>query len=53
MIFTLVSSFSPDLAPDLAGILFVTVLVGGAGSIFGSALHRTCAATMISPRSIL
>jgi len=38
MIFTLVSSFSPDLAPDLAGILFVTVLVGGAGSIFGSAL---------------
>ena len=38
MIFTLVSSFSPDLAPDLAGILFVTVLVGGAGSIFGSML---------------
>jgi branched-chain amino acid transport system permease protein len=38
MIFTLVSSFSPDLAPDLAGILFVTVLVGGAGSIFGSVL---------------
>ena len=38
MIFTLVSSFSPDLAPDLAGILFVAVLVGGAGSIFGSAL---------------
>jgi branched-chain amino acid transport system permease protein len=38
MIFTLVSSFSPDLAPDLAGILFVTVLVGGAGSILGSAL---------------
>jgi branched-chain amino acid transport system permease protein len=36
MIYTLVSSFSPDLAPDLAGILFVTVLVGGAGSIFGS-----------------
>jgi branched-chain amino acid transport system permease protein len=36
MIFTLVSSFSPDLAPDLAGILFVTVLVGGAGSILGS-----------------
>jgi branched-chain amino acid transport system permease protein len=38
MIFTLVSSFSPDLAPDLAGILFVIVLVGGAGSIFGSTL---------------
>jgi branched-chain amino acid transport system permease protein len=38
MIFTLVSSFSPDVAPDLAGILFVTVLVGGAGSIFGSSL---------------
>jgi branched-subunit amino acid ABC-type transport system permease component len=38
MTFTLVSSFSPDLAPDLAGILFVTVLVGGAGSIFGSTL---------------
>jgi branched-chain amino acid transport system permease protein len=38
IIFTLVSSFSPDLAPDLAGILFVTVLVGGAGSIFGSML---------------
>jgi branched-chain amino acid transport system permease protein len=38
MTFTLVSSFSPDLAPDLAGILFVTVLVGGAGSIFGSML---------------
>ena len=36
MIFTLVSSFSPDLAPGLAGILFVIVLVGGAGSIFGS-----------------
>ena len=36
MIFTLTLSFSPDLAPDLAGILFVTVLVGGAGSIFGS-----------------
>lgn len=38
MVFALVSSFSPDLAPDLAGILFVTVLVGGAGSIFGSML---------------
>jgi branched-chain amino acid transport system permease protein len=38
MVFTLGSSFSPDLAPDLAGILFVTVLVGGAGSIFGSML---------------
>jgi branched-chain amino acid transport system permease protein len=36
MIYTLVSSFSPDLATDIAGILFVAVLVGGTGSIFGS-----------------
>jgi len=38
MIYTLVSSFSPDLAPSLAGILFVIMLAGGVGSIFGCML---------------
>ena len=32
------TAFAPDLAPSLAGILFVIMLAGGVGSIFGCML---------------
>lgn len=38
MIYTLVSSFTPDLAPSLIGVMFVIMLAGGVGSIFGCML---------------